>query len=70
MGGICGIMTGCRWWWQNYGWFWVVVAKLWLLVGGRGLSWQNVRWLWMVVRFSNTYKISLNAAKQKLYYLN
>ena len=43
--------------WSNYrelvlgrGWSWVVVSKLWLVVGGRG-------WLWVVAPFSNAHLI-------------
>ena len=30
-------------------WSWVVAAKLWLIVGGRGWWWQNFGWLLVVV---------------------
>ena len=34
---MCGggkITTGYGWWYQNYDWSWVVVTKLWLVMGG------------------------------------
>ena len=35
------------------GWSWVVVAKLWLVVGGDGKISTGQGWSWMVARFSN-----------------
>ena len=40
------------------GWFWVVAAKLWLVVGGREWSWMVAAshgWSWVVARFSNAH---------------
>ena len=39
-------MAGRGWWWQNYGFLWVVADGDVKIMAGRGLS-------WMVARFSN-----------------
>ena len=49
MGGSREIMAGCGWWRQYYGWSWVVVAELWLIVGGGGNIMVGCGWLWVVV---------------------
>ena len=46
------IMTDRGWWLQNYGWFWVVEIKLWLVVGGDDKIMAGRGWLWVVSRFS------------------
>ena len=40
------VVGGRGWWGLNYGWSWVVVIKLWLIVGGGGGEIMPVRgWL-------------------------
>ena len=48
MGGSGELMAGRCWWQRNYGWLWVVVVKLWLVVGSGDKIMADPGWLWVV----------------------
>ena len=49
MGGGGEIMTDRGWWWQSYGWSWMVVGGGGKIMGGRVWWRQNYGWSWVVV---------------------
>ena len=57
-------MAGFGWWGQNYGLSWVVTTKLWLVVGGCGLSHDLV--LFISYHFKGLYETTCYKTKSNI----